>query len=97
MQPVTTLVQEGRQFRNETVYMSGNSFYDCKFFRCTLVVREEGITSLVGCTFECCNWHLDILVTDHRRWDSFLKTMAPLIRDTLPRAFAEPKADGSKS
>jgi hypothetical protein len=86
---VTTLVHEGRQFKNETVYMTGNSFYDCKFLRCTLVIREGGISNLVGCTFECCNWHIDILITDHHRWDSFLKTMAPLIRGSVPRSFAE--------
>lgn len=84
-----TLVHEGRQFKNETVYLSGNSFYDCRFFRCTLVIREGGIANLVGCTFECCNWHLDMLITDHRRWESFLKTMGALIGDSLPRAYAD--------
>lgn len=89
MLQATTLVHEGREFSNETVYLSGNSFYDCRFFRCTLVVREGGIPNLVGCTFDCCNWHIDVLITDHRRWDSFLKTVAPLIRDSLPRAYAD--------
>ncbi|MEZ6088053.1 MAG: hypothetical protein R3C05_08525 [Pirellulaceae bacterium] len=88
----TLLVQDSVEFKNETVYMSGKSFYGCRFFRCTLVVREGGIPNLVGCTLECCTWHFDILVSDHRRWDSFLQTMSSLVRDSLPRAFAEPNA-----
>lgn len=89
MQQTINLVHEGCSFRNTTVYMSGNVFYDCKFFRCTLVVREGGIPSMVGCTVECCIWHLDLLVNDHHHWDSFLKVMGPLVRDSLPRAFLD--------
>lgn len=89
------LIQEGCEFKNATVYMSGNAFYDCRFFRCTLVVREGGIPELVGCTFECCIWHLDVLVNDHRMWESFAKAMFPLIRDSLPRAFVEGGGGGT--
>ncbi len=85
------LVHEGQVFQDCTVYMSGNAFYDCKFFRCTLVVRESGIPALVGCTLQCCTWHLDFLVSDHRAWENFMKVMAPVVRDSLPRAFVEPR------
>ena len=81
------LVHEGRVFEHCTVYMSGNAFYNCRFFRCTLVLRESKDLTVIGCTFECCNWHLDFLVHDYRTWENFTRIMGPLIHQSLPRAF----------
>ena len=49
---------EGQEFRNSTVYISGQAFIRCTFVGCTLVLRET-VYHLEGCTFERCNWHVD--------------------------------------
>src|SRR5215211_7392373 len=49
---------EGEQFRNQTVYISGQAFVRCTFVACTLVLRET-VYHLEGCSFERCNWHVD--------------------------------------
>ena len=49
---------EGQEFRNQTIYISGQAFIRCQFIGCTLVLRET-VYHLEGCTFERCNWHVD--------------------------------------
>ncbi len=49
---------EGEQFRNQTIYISGQAFIRCNFVGCTLVLRET-VYHLEGCSFERCNWHVD--------------------------------------
>lgn len=49
---------ENEEFRNQTVYISGQAFIRCTFVACTLVLRET-VYHLEGCTFERCNWHVD--------------------------------------
>ena len=49
---------ENKTFENQTVYISGQAFVNCKFQACTLVLRET-IYHLDQCTFERCNWHVD--------------------------------------
>lgn len=89
-----SLVHEGKTFADATVYLSGNSYYDCKFYRCTFVVREGGIPAMVGCHIECCVWHFDLLVSDHHAWESFVRIMVPLVQQSLPRAFTQQAAPG---
>ena len=83
------LVHEEKVFSDCVVYLTVNSFYGCKFYRCTFVIREGGIPAMVGCHIECCVWHIDILVSDHRAWESFVRMMVPLVQQSLPRAFTE--------
>ena len=49
---------DNRTFENQTVYISGQAFINCKFVGCTLVLRET-IYHLEQCSFERCNWHVD--------------------------------------
>src|SRR6188474_3220477 len=49
---------ENEEFRNQTVYISGQAFIRCTFVGCTLVLRET-VYHLEGCSFERCNWHVD--------------------------------------
>lgn len=49
---------QNETFQNQTVYISGQAFVNCKFIACTLVLRET-VYHLEGCTFERCNWHVD--------------------------------------
>ena len=88
------LIHEGVSYEDCTVYLSGNAYYDCRFVRCTLVIRECGVPALVGCYFECCNWHIDMLVSDHTMWESFTKLMVGMVQQSLPRAFAR-EGEGS--
>lgn len=81
------LIHEKQEFKHCTVYMSGHAFYDCSFFRCTLVVRDWGILTLVGCKFDCCLWHLDLLISDPRAWENMTRVLVPLIQGSLPRPF----------
>ena len=52
---------ENETFRNQTVYISGQAFINCSFVACTLVLRET-IYHLKECTFERCNWHVDLIL-----------------------------------
>ena len=81
----TFLVHEKVVFEDQVIYLAGNSYFDCTFRRCTLVVREQ-IGPLTGCCIESCIWHLDLLISDHEYWDSFLGRIAPAITQSLPRA-----------
>src|SRR6476661_3709490 len=49
---------EGENFRNQTVYISGQAFVRCSFIGCTLVLRET-VYHMEQCAFERCNWHVD--------------------------------------
>jgi hypothetical protein len=52
---------EGVTFQNQTVYISGQAFVQCRFIGCTLILRET-VKYLESCTFERCNWHVDWVV-----------------------------------
>jgi hypothetical protein len=56
--PMLLTKHENKTFENQTVYISGQAFVNCKFIACTLVLRET-IYHLDQCTFERCNWHVD--------------------------------------
>ena len=49
---------ENKTFENDTIYISGQAFVNCKFVACTLILRET-IYHLDQCSFERCNWHVD--------------------------------------
>lgn len=52
---------EGESYSNQTVYISGQAFLRCSFTACTLVLRET-VYYMEGCTFDRCNWQLDVLL-----------------------------------
>jgi hypothetical protein len=81
-----TLVHENVVFEDQVVYLAGNTFFDCTFRRCTLLIRETVGSAFVNCTFDGCIWHLDILVCDHEYWKAFLEQVAPMITKSLPHA-----------
>jgi len=82
------LVHENVVYEDQAVYLSGSSYFDCTFTRCTLIIKGP-IGPLTGCTFDSCVWHLDMMVHDHRTWDSFVETLVPYIGRSLPRAPGE--------
>lgn len=49
---------ENETFQNQTVYLSGQAFINCRFVACTLVLRET-VCHMDGCGFDRCNWHID--------------------------------------
>ena len=89
MTETITLVHQNVVFEDQTVYLSGKTFLDCTFRRCTFVLRESLFGALSGCKFDGCIWHLDFLVHDHHQWDGFIKSIVPLISQTLPRTTGE--------
>ena len=52
---------ENEKFQNQTVYLSGQAFINCTFAACTMVLRET-VYHLQDCTFERCNWHVDLIL-----------------------------------
>jgi hypothetical protein len=52
---------ENEKFQNQTVYLSGQAFINCTFIACTMVLRET-VYHLQDCTFERCNWHVDLIL-----------------------------------
>ena len=78
------LVHEGKVFEDQTVYLSGNAYFDCSFSRCVLVFRGDA-GPITGCSFQSCVWHLDMVVSDHQAWEEFLTVLAPMISKSLPR------------
>ena len=52
---------EDETFTNTTVYISGQAFIRCTFVGCTLVLRET-VYHLEACTFDRCNWHVDVVL-----------------------------------
>src|SRR5215203_3968400 len=52
---------ENEKFSNQTVYLSGQAFINCTFAACTMVLRET-VYHLQDCTFERCNWHVDLIL-----------------------------------
>ena len=52
---------ENETFKNQTVYLSGQAFINCTFAACTMVLRET-VYHLQDCTFERCNWHVDLIL-----------------------------------
>lgn len=52
---------EGVMFENETVFVSGQAFVRCNFVACTLVLRET-MYHMDACSFDRCNWHVDMLL-----------------------------------
>lgn len=49
------------RFENETIYLTGQAFHHCHFFQCTLVLYD-GYFHLESCTFEHCNWHINMVL-----------------------------------
>ena len=49
---------EDATFQNQTIYISGQAFVNCRFVSCTLILRET-VYHLESCSFERCNWHVD--------------------------------------
>lgn len=89
-------IHENKSFEDQTIYLSGHGYHNCRFFRCTFVVRESP-PFMTGCHIECCIWHIDMLVHDHRHWENFIKIMAPMIHTSLPKSFMEQRKQSPRA
>ena len=78
------LFHENKVFEDQTVYLSGNSYFDCEFRRCVFIFRGD-YGPLSNCKFDSCIWHLDFLVHDHKIWSEFLGGLGKKIAEGLPR------------
>ena len=52
---------EKTTFEDQTVYLTGHAFIDCRFLRCT-VVNAGTPYHVEGCTFEACNFRIECSV-----------------------------------
>jgi hypothetical protein len=46
----------GRTFRRQQITLDHQTFVDCRFVGCTLVLLGSDRVSLEGCSFEGCQW-----------------------------------------
>src|SRR5436309_1759709 len=68
------LVRENTTFTDDTLYLSGHAYVNCKFLRCTLIIRP-GLSHIAKCHFDSCVWHIDAVIHD--------QTSLALLRDRL--------------
>ena len=88
---------EGETFQNQTVYISGQAFIRCNFVACTLVLRET-VYHLEGCSFERCNWHVDVIMM----WGSpeslrEIKSLVAMLEQAQEQAGALEQQQGAAS
>jgi hypothetical protein len=83
------LIHEKKVFEDQTIYLSGNVYFDCTFRRCVLIVRDRLVAQMSNCFIEGCIWHLDILIHDHEEWAGFLNGLGQQILVGLPRKLGE--------
>lgn len=85
-----TLLHEGVTFEHQSIYLSGHSYENCVFRRCTLVVKDFSAIGVVrNCQFEACVWYLNVMVHDAAAWRMFLEHLAPVISQVLPAGPAD--------
>lgn len=83
--PSAPLSHRNLQFERQTLYITGNSYLNCRFRFCTLVVRElPSGAAFENCRFESCIWELSMNVRDRQAWQIFLDQIAPAIMQSLP-------------
>ena len=82
--PPTVLPHNGVVFEDATVYVTGHSYTDCTFRRCTMIYMG-GVTVMNACKFDGCVWHLNVLVHDSDDWDEFVTFVMQMVTRTVPR------------
>jgi hypothetical protein len=84
---------DNRTFENQTVYISGQAFINCKFIGCTLILRET-IYHLEQCSFERCNWHVDwVLMWGSPESIREIKGLVSMIEQAQQQAIAAGQLD----
>ena len=81
----TLMFHKDTVFEDQVVYLSGHAYSKCTFRRCTLVVRDQPSVHLDSCSFDGCNWHLDLLVHDSVSWQDLVNNLFPMIAKSLPK------------
>lgn len=83
---------QDRCYEDQSIYVTGRTYVNCTFRRCTLIVRELPFAgAFSGCEFDSCVWHFSIMVSDRRAWGRFLTDEGPSVTSSLP---AVPEALG---
>lgn len=80
-----TIPHKDATFEAKSIYLSGQSFENCTFRSCTLIIKDLNMVgSFENCRFENCNWYLNMTIHDPRVWDEFIKGFVPAISAYLP-------------
>ena len=86
---------ENKTFENQTIYISGQAFVNCKFVACTLILRET-IYHLDQCSFERCNWHVDwVLMWGSPESVREIKSLVDMIEKAQQQAIAAGQLPGA--
>ena len=86
---------ENETFQNDTVYLSGQAFINCRFVACTLVLRET-VCHLDGCGFDRCNWHIDrVLMWGNADSIREIKTLVTMVEQALEQHLAQQQANST--
>lgn len=86
---------ENKTFENDTIYISGQAFINCKFIACTLILRET-IYHLDQCSFERCNWHVDwVLMWGSPESVREIKSLVDMIEKAQQQAIAAGQLPGA--
>jgi hypothetical protein len=72
-------------FENQTVYLTGHSYVDCRFVHCTLVLRDGPEAAFENCRFESCVWHLDLVVPNFEACTRLEHLIGSYVKPTLVR------------
>lgn len=83
---MATLSHHDRTFDRQTHYVTGNSYVNCHFRHCTMIVRELPLSpAFENCRFDSCIWELCMNVRDRHAWQYFIEQIAPAIMHSLPK------------
>jgi hypothetical protein len=79
-----TLSHRDRSFERMSLYVTGNSYLNCHFRHCTMIVRELPLSpAFQNCRFDSCIWDISMNIRDRDAWQYFLDQIAPAIMRSL--------------
>jgi hypothetical protein len=87
----------GRSYRGQQITLDGQTFIDCRFVGCTLVLLGSDRVSVEGCTFESCRWAVAGFAgntIETLRELSNIEGVAEVIRHTFADVFDPGAGDG---
>ncbi len=82
--PVHLLRHDGVIFEDQTVYLTGNAYFNCEFKRCAFVVVGTPFSVLNGCKLEGCIWHLNVVLHDQQQAMGFVEFLKNVVQRSVP-------------
>lgn len=76
------LMHEDTVYEDDTIYARGHYYVNCRFERCTIVLRD-GSGGFKGCLFVACVWHLDYVLHDRQQFKALQPLLALMSKSLL--------------